>query len=66
MAEFCLHCFNELNGTKYQPKEVWLEEGLCEGCGEWKLCVMDLRPKPLVLRAFDAVRSVRNKRQERP
>lgn len=31
MAEFCLKCFNELNGIDYQANEVWLEEDFCEG-----------------------------------
>ena len=55
MAEFCLSCFNELNGTHYTKGEVWLEEDFCEGCADWKPCVMELRPKPLLLRLFDAV-----------
>ena len=46
MAEFCLKCFNELAGTNYTEKEVWLDEDFCEGCGEWKPCVVDTRPKP--------------------
>ena len=26
MAEFCLDCFNRMNGTHYKEKQVWLEE----------------------------------------
>ena len=55
MAEFCLSCFNEMNGTHYTKSEVWLEEDFCEGCAEWKLCVIELRPKPLLLRLFDTI-----------
>lgn len=64
MAEFCLKCFNELNGTHYQTNEVWLEEDLCEGCADWKPCVMELRPKPLLWRLVDVVRKlcVKNER----
>jgi len=29
MAEFCLKCFNEMNGTDYQVSQVWLEEDFC-------------------------------------
>lgn len=58
MAEFCLKCFNELNDTNYQPNEVWLEEDFCEGCGDWRPCVMELHPKPLILRLFDLVRGL--------
>ena len=58
MAEFCLKCFNELNGTNYKPSEVWLEEDFCEGCADWQPCVVDLRPKPLPLRLVDFVLSL--------
>lgn len=39
MAEFCLECYNKLNGTNYTEDEVITEEDLCEGCGEIKPCV---------------------------
>ena len=58
MAEFCLKCFNELNDTDYQANEVWLEEAFCEGCTDWKPCVMELWPKPLIWRLFDLVRGL--------
>jgi len=58
MAEFCLKCFNELNGTNYQANEVWLEDDFCEGCGDWRPCVMELRPKPLIWQFFDLVRGL--------
>lgn len=37
MAEFCLKCFNEINGTDDPPKKFIFskEKELCEGCGEW-------------------------------
>lgn len=47
MAELCLECFNQLNGTNYKSNEVCLEEDFCEGCGEWKPCVSQLQPKRL-------------------
>ncbi len=56
MAEFCLKCFNELNGTNYQASEVWLEEDFCEGCADWRPCVVELSPKPLLRRLMDWVR----------
>ena len=56
MAEFCLKCFNELNESDYTASEVWLEDDFCEGCGEWKPCVLELRPKPLLWRLFSCVR----------
>ena len=56
MAEFCLNCFNELNGTDYKASEVWLEDDFCEGCGDWKPCVFELWPKPLLWRLAGYVR----------
>lgn len=55
MAEFCLKCFNELNGTDYKASEVWLEEDFCEGCTDWRPCVLKLLPKPLLWRLADLV-----------
>ena len=42
MAEFCLECFNQLNGTAYTEDEAELEVGLCEGCGEVKPVVVQV------------------------
>lgn len=38
MAEFCLKCWNRINGTEYDERKYILSEylDLCEGCGEWK------------------------------
>ena len=45
MAEFCLDCWNALNGFD-DPQEsyvmTWGIE-LCEGCGEWKRVVIRKR-----------------------
>lgn len=37
MAEFCLDCWNKLNGEKMTERDVILskEYDLCEGCGEF-------------------------------
>lgn len=32
MAEFCLDCWNRLNGTHYTPQDVKTDLDLCEGC----------------------------------
>ena len=56
MAEFCLKCFNEINETNDQENEVWLEENFCQGRADWRLCVIELRPKPMVWRLLDVVR----------
>ena len=56
MAEFCLKCFNELEGTDYTEKEVWLDDDFCEGCGEWKPCVVALHPQPLWVRFWNWIR----------
>lgn len=38
MAEFCLDCWNKINGKNDPPEKYVLskELDLCEGCGEWK------------------------------
>ena len=45
MAEFCLDCWNKMNGTHYTQEQVWTEEDLCEGCGEWKPVVVGIRSR---------------------
>lgn len=55
VAEFCLKCFNKMNHTHYTEKDVWLEEDLCEGCAEWKPCVMQLYPKPWFWKIVDFI-----------
>lgn len=42
MAEYCLDCFNQVNGTKLTDKEVIIEEDVCEGCNKVKPCVMSI------------------------
>ena len=34
MAEYCLDCWNKLNGSDDNEKRY--DYDLCEGCGEWK------------------------------
>lgn len=56
MAEFCLDCFNQLNGTDYTEADVWVdysEWDICEGCGEFRPCVVELRPKPILVHLLD-------------
>ncbi len=43
MAEFCLECFHQLNGTHYTKADVIQDFDLCENCGEYKKCVVNLR-----------------------
>ena len=42
MAEFCLKCLNQLSGTHYTKGDVIEAYDLCEGCGEYKKCVVML------------------------
>lgn len=58
MAEFCLDCINRKRRKKYTEAEVWVdysELDLCEGCGEWKPCVISFRPKPLREELLDLI-----------
>lgn len=43
MAEFCLKCFNEINGTHYTKGDVIEDLDFCEDCAEWKKCVVAFR-----------------------
>ena len=42
MAEFCLDCWNKINGTKHSKRKYVLSKELdfCEGCGELKHVVI--------------------------
>jgi hypothetical protein len=44
MAEYCLKCFNEQNGTSYTRHDVVLsrEHDICEGCASWEYVVVRL------------------------
>ena len=45
MAEFCVSCWNELNGTNY-PQEAYVlsrDYELCEGCGEYRRVIVSRR-----------------------
>ena len=53
MAEFCLECWNELNGSK-DPAQRYIfsrRPELCEGCMEWKPVIVGLRLR-FLLRDF--------------
>lgn len=46
MAEFCLECENKALGPDYEPipeGAVVLDMDYCEGCGEWKPCIVAYR-----------------------
>lgn len=45
MAEFCLDCWNQINGKKYTERDWVLskELDLCEGCGMWKRVIVKER-----------------------
>ena len=42
MAEFCLDCWNKINGTNDSAKKYIISKDLdlCEGCGEWKRVIV--------------------------
>ena len=45
MANFCLKCWNEMNGTDCSPRKYRMSEELelCEGCGKWTNVVLGER-----------------------
>ena len=48
MAEFCLECFNkyEMNGkNKLTEKDVIMSNDFCEGCAEFKPCVIRIKKR---------------------
>ena len=49
MAEFCLKCFNRMNGYRLTEDDVRLSDelDLCEGCGRMKRVVETLRGRGL-------------------
>ena len=40
MAEFCLDCYNKLNGTNYREKDVTLDDELNSGSCELMIGVI--------------------------
>ena len=48
MAELCLDCMNKYamgNGKRLTEKDVTMSDDWCEGCCEWKLCVITIKKK---------------------
>ena len=45
MAEFCLKCWNKINGTNHKEEYYIMSDDLdlCEGCGQWKHVVLVIR-----------------------
>lgn len=46
MAEFCLDCWNRLNGTRYTEAEMEIDRDeldICEGCGKLCFCIIGER-----------------------
>ena len=45
MDEFCVSCWNELNGTDYPEEAYFLswDYELCEGCGAYKRVIIAQR-----------------------
>lgn len=60
MAEFCLDCWNKLNGTNDTQRDWVLSEelDLCEGCGQWKQVVVKPREHKLIYDLLHLRRSI--------
>jgi hypothetical protein len=44
MAEFCLDCYNKLNNSHLTKEQVTLAIDFCEGCEQWKECIVTIKP----------------------
>ena len=54
MAEFCVACWNALNGTN-TPEEAYVlsrDLELCEGCGKWKQVIIAKRKHYFIRRCW--------------
>lgn len=61
MAEFCLKCWNELNGWNWTEDDCTVDHkylDLCEGCGQLRHVIIDYR-RPSALTV--AVRRLRRR-----
>jgi hypothetical protein len=56
MSEFCLTCLNKQFNKKYSKKEVVFSPDFCEGCLQWKPCVISIRRKNGVKRFFEKIK----------
>lgn len=65
MAEFCLDCWNKLNKTNFTEREYVLsrELDLCEGCGQWKPVIINVRRFPALYEIRTSLRSNFRKKQ---
>ncbi len=62
MAEICLDCMNELDGTQLTEADVILEEDFCEECEQFAPCVMRYRtpPEKILWKLFHPRKKPRN------
>lgn len=63
MAEFCVKCWNELNGTKNSESDFILSEDLdlCEGCGELKNVIIKEREFTFSETVKDIIKFIKKK-----
>lgn len=48
MAEFCLECTNKYlmeENNQLTEEDVTMDMDFCEGCGEWKQCVITIKKR---------------------
>ena len=46
MSEFCLDCFNKFWDKNLKENQVSLHQDFCEGCAEYKPCVIKVYTQP--------------------
>lgn len=51
MAEFCLECLNKYimpENEQLTKEDVATDVDFCEGCGEWKECVISIKKEEML------------------
>ena len=54
VAEFCLDCWNKINGTDDPPGKYVISRELdvCEECGEWKPIIIRVKRRAMIAEWF--------------
>ena len=61
MSEFCVKCWNKLNGTHERKSAFILSEELdiCEGCGKWKHVIVCYKEPIDIIKTEKTTKSIK-------